>query len=119
MFPTPHTVTHSTRQVSGHNALGQPTVTVTTTSRQVCGWSPKVTDDGGEPTLASRVITEVHLLAPDGDWADGDIVTLPDGRDFTVVGEPQDNNGGPFGFTPGYRIVLRRVHDGPTTAGGS
>jgi hypothetical protein len=43
---------------------------------------------------------------------EGVTLTLPDGRVFVVVGDPDDNNAGPFGFTPGYRVTLRRVHDG-------
>lgn len=110
MFPTPHTVTHSVAVADGENALGQPVTQTVTTSRQVFGWSPKNTDDGGEPALAGRVITEVYLLTPDGDWVDGDTVTLPDGRVFVVIGDVEDNNAGPFGFRPGYRVTLRRVH---------
>lgn len=113
MFPTPHTVEHATASRSGENALGQAVVSFTTRQRPVIGWSPKTTEDGAAADLAGRVITEVYLSTPDGDWADGDTVTLPDGREFTVVGDPEDNNGGPFGFTPGYRVTLRRVHDGP------
>jgi hypothetical protein len=121
LFPTLHTVTHAVADVTGTNALGQATVELTSQSRSVFGWSPKVNADGSTPVMAGRVITEVYLLTPDGDYSDGDIVTLPDGRDFIVVGEPEDNNVGPFGFTPGYKVTLRRVHDGPTTltSGGS
>lgn len=112
MFPTPHTVTHARRTTSGENALGQPIATFTSADRAVYGWSPKITDSADNPALADRTITEVSLLTPDGDWADGDLVTLPDGREFTVFGEPADSNAGPFGFRPGYRVTLRRVHDG-------
>lgn len=121
MFPAPHTVTHAVAEVTGTNALGQPTVELVAQSRNVFGWSPKVNADGSTAVMAGRVITEVYLLTPDGDYSDGDIVTLPDGRDFTVVGEPEDNNGGPFGFTPGYKVTLHRVHDNPapTSIGGS
>lgn len=110
MFPAPHTVTHTTRVQTDENALGQPVTETVSVSRRVFGWSPKQSDDGGEPTLAGRVITEINLLTADGDWVDGDTVTLPDGRVFVVVGDPEDNNGGPFGFTPGYLVTLRRVH---------
>lgn len=116
MYPTPHTVTHSRRVTSGANALGQAVVTYQTVSRKVYGWSSNastdVATDGGNAVTADRTITELSLLTPDGDWADGDKVNLPDGREFTVVGEPRDSNTGPFGFTPGYRVTLRRVHDG-------
>lgn len=110
MLPTPFTVTHTRRIQAGENALGQPVVSESSAPRRVFGWSPKKSDDGAEPALAGRVITEINLLSPDGDWVDGDTVTLPDGRDFVVVGDPHDNNAGPFGFTPGYRVTLRRVH---------
>lgn len=105
-----HTVSHTVRTRTGENALGQAVTDSSTQSRPVFGWSPKSTEDGGEPALAGRVITEINLLTPDGDWTDGDTVTLPDGRDFVVVGDPKDNNSGPFGFTPGYTVTLRRVH---------
>lgn len=112
MFPTPYTVTRARPVTTGHNALGQPITTAQTVQRRVYGWSVKRADDGGTPVLDGRTVTEISLLTPDGDWLDGDIVTLPDGRDFTVHGEPHDSNAGPFGFTPGYRVTLRRVHDG-------
>jgi len=113
VFPTPHTVEHAAASRTGENALGQATVTYTVRQRAVIGWSPKSTTDDPTADLAGRVITEVYLSTPDGDWSDGDLVTLPDGFQFVVVGDPEDNNTGPFGFKPGYRVTLRRVHDGP------
>jgi len=112
MFPTPQTVTHTSREQTGENSLGQPVFDTTSRERAVYGWSPRNTNDGGDAVTADRVITELNLLTPDGDWSDGDTVTLPDGRTFTVVGEPSDSNRGPFGFTPGYRVTLRRVNHG-------
>ena len=111
MFPTLFSVDHTVRTATGENALGQPITNGVTTSRPVYGWAAKDSDDIDDPALAGRVITEVNLLTPDGDFTDGDIVTLPDGRAFTVVGDPFDNNKGPFGFTPGYTVTLRRVHN--------
>lgn len=111
MFPTPFTVEHSRPVPAGENALGQVITEAVTESRPVCGWSPEKSEDGAEPALAGRVITEVNLLTPDGDWRDGDTVTLPDGRLFVVVGDPEDNNAGPFGFAPGYKVLLRRVNN--------
>lgn len=112
MFPTPFTVTHSVRVTGAADALGQPTITYTSTTRPVIGWSTKVvTDGGGDPSMAGRTITEVSLLTDAGDWSDGDKVTLPDGREFIIKGDPSDSNTGPFAFTPGYRVTMRRVHD--------
>lgn len=111
MFPTLHTVSHTTRTETGENALGQSVVSETTVQRGVYGWSPRSTTDGDSAATANRVITEVSLLTPDADWRNGDIVVLPDGRQFIVRGDPEDMNAGPFGFQPGYKVTLRRVHD--------
>jgi len=93
------------------NALGQAIVLSATSTRAVYGWSSKSTTDGGDAPTANRVITEVYLLTPDADWRNGDSVVLPDGRKFIVTGDPEDMNAGPFGFQPGYKVTLRRVHD--------
>ena len=119
MFPAPWTISHTVAEVTGQNALGQDTVELVTTSRTVFACSPKVNTDGSTTVMAGRVITELYMMTRDGDYSDGDIVTLPDGRDFTVVGEPENNNLGPFGFAPGYKVTLRRVHDGQASVGGS
>lgn len=113
MFPTPHTVEHATAVKSGENALGQAVIEYTTRSRAVYGWKTKQASDGSAPNLAGRITTEISLATPDGDWADGDLVTLPGVGQFVVDGEPLDMNHGPFGFEPGYRVNLRRVVDGP------
>lgn len=112
MYPTPHTVTHNVASAPTDNALGQPVIEYASTDRAVFGWSPKSTEDGNGAALVGRTITELYLLAPEGDWAHGDTVTLPGRGDFMVVGDPEDLTAGPFGFAPGYRITLRRVHDG-------
>lgn len=113
MLPTPHTVTHSVAAVDGHNALGQAVATYTTRQRTVYGWSTRRNQDGRTADLAGRVITELNLLTPDPDWADGDKVTVPGRGEFVVVGGVDDFGAGPFGFSPGYRVTLRQVTDGP------
>jgi len=112
VFPTLFTVTHNVATSDGINALGQPVVVYTSTERAVYGWSSKSTADANSAALVGRTITELSLLTPDGDWAHGDTVTLPGRGDFMIVGDPEDMNAGPFGFAPGYRVTLRRVHDG-------
>ena len=114
MFPTPHIVEHSVPAVVGENALGQQITEMVTRQRAVIGWRPKSTDDGGSAVLAGRVTTELYLLTDEGDWHDGDIVTLPARGDFVVVGDVEDYTTGPFGFAPGYRVMLRRVHHEPS-----
>lgn len=84
-------------------AVGEPGV-----SQKVYGWSaPSST----EPKVAGhdRVVVDVELLAPpDFTVSAHDLVDLPDGV-YEVVGQPEDYNHGPFGFTPGLVVNLRRV----------
>lgn len=116
MFPTPYEVAHTTFSVVGENALGQRVTEKVTRQRPVYGWHPAKSGDGAAAALAGQVTTEVHLLMPEPDWRDGDTVTLPDGREFTVVGDVEDFNTGPFaaGLVFGYRARLRRVHNEPS-----
>lgn len=116
MFPTPHTVVHSTLTVTGENALGQVTTESVARPRPVIGWRPKSTGDGEGGVLAGRVHTELYLLTTEPDWRDGDSVELPDGRVFEVVGDVEDYNTGPFapGLVFGYRVLLRGVHHEPS-----
>lgn len=112
MYPTPYIVEHSTVTVTGENALGQPVTDLVTRQRPVHGWRHKTTGDGSTAALAARVTTELYLLAPEGGWHDGDKVRLPDGQLFTVAGDVEDYNTGPFapGVTFGFRVLLRKVH---------
>lgn len=118
MFPKPHTVEHSIAIADGENALGQTVITRTTRERAVMGWHTKSTHDGGSAVLDGRVTTDVTLLTDEPDWADGDIVTIPepfpDHGDYSVHGSAKSCNTGPFGFTPGYTVTLRRVNHGTT-----
>ena len=113
MFPTPHTVEHAVAVKTGENALGQTQLEYVTRSRAVYGWRTTSVADDRSADLAERVITEVSLATPDGDWHDGDLVTLPGQGQFVVHGGVHDCNNGPFGFAPGYRVTLRKVTDGP------
>jgi hypothetical protein len=113
LFPTPFTVEHSSQVVTGENALGQAVAEFVTQTRAVYGWSTKSATDGSGADMAGRVTTEVSLLTPDSDWRDGDLVTLPLLGQFTVRGGVHDMSTGPFGFSPGYKVSLRKVQDGP------
>ncbi|AXH46851.1 head-tail adaptor [Mycobacterium phage Aminay] len=113
MFPTIHTVKHTTERKVGENALGQALTEPTTIERAVYGWRPKLARDGATAELDGRTVTELYLLMPDGDYADGDTIELPGDKQYVVHGEVEDFNHGPFGFAPGYRLTMRRVHDGP------
>ncbi|QFP94802.1 head-to-tail stopper [Mycobacterium phage Marshawn] len=109
MFPTPFTVKHTTRVKVGENAAGQARTEPRTRDRKVTSLRPRVNEPGTAVADADRVLTEYTMLTPEPDWAHEDVVTDWRGREFKVDGEPEDYNGGPFGFTPGYRVTLRRA----------
>lgn len=112
-YPSRHVVVHESRSPAGSNALGQTIPgPPTTRTRRVIGFEPKTVDQGTVAAYGKRTVTERWMLTGDPDWHDADHVTHA-GRRWTVVGEdPEDYNLGPFGFKPGYRVLLRRVSDG-------
>ncbi|ALF00445.1 head-tail adaptor [Mycobacterium phage Mufasa] len=116
MFPTPHKVVHVDRVKVGENAMGQALTEPRTRTRWVTSLRPRVNESGTAAALVDRVITEYTMVTPESDWTHGDSVTDARGRKFKVHGDVEDYNLGPFGFTPGYRVTLRRVNDGAQTA---
>lgn len=85
-----------------------PPVGETGVTQKVYGWSAPRSE---EPKVAGhdRVVVDVELLAPPGFQVGAhDLVDLPDGV-YEVVGQPEDYNHGPFGFTPGLVVNLRKV----------
>lgn len=69
------------------------------------GWAPA---SSTEPEIG-RVEHDIDLYAPAGTVSGaGDVVDLPSGQ-FEVVGEVLDWTKGPFGFSPGVVVQLRRV----------
>lgn len=78
-------------------------------SHPVCGWSAP---SSGEPKLAGhdRVVVDIELIAPVAFPAKPQDLVVLEGREFEVLGEPEDYEHGPFGFRPGVLIWnLQRV----------
>ena len=71
----------------------------------VHGWS---VPQSSEPKLAGhtqRVVT-VEMLAPVGAFTANDAVKLPDREDvLEVIGEPENYEHNPFGWSPGIEVV--------------
>lgn len=110
MIPAPHAVTHIVRRRTGENALGQPVYSESATERRVYGWQPATQDERVIAAIAGRAITDVVMLTPDTDYASADRVVL-DGKTYEVMGDAQDFTKGPFGFTPGCAVALRKVEN--------
>lgn len=110
-FPTPYTVgwhTHSEGAVDAHDnpvSVYAPALNLTGTQVAVMGWAPTQTTESNE----SRVQADIDLFVPPSvSGGPKDIVDLPEGQ-FEVVGWPEDWTKGPFGFTPGKVVKLKRT----------
>lgn len=76
--------------------------------RAVYGWAPP---QSREPKTAGveSVVVDLELFVPP-DWtSDPRDRVVVDGKTYEVIGEPEDLNHGPFGFTPGYVVNLSRA----------
>lgn len=108
MFPTPFIVQLIRRVKTGENALKQPIYTDSTSTVAVYGWQPVSEVERYTAALAGRTVTDLKLLSPTGDFQPMDAVVI-NGVTYEVDGQVEDYNHGPFGFTPGFAIGLRRV----------
>lgn len=71
----------------------------------VYGWA---VPQSSEPKLAghSQRVVVVELLAPVGAFTANDAVKIPDRDDvLEVIGEPENYEHGPFGWSPGIEVV--------------
>lgn len=114
-FPTPFTVGwHAASSGPDEDANGDPVIThtpaldVAGTEVRVMGWAPTASTE----LQIGRVDHDIDLYVPPSVAAgSGDVVDLPEGQ-FEVVGSPLDWSKGPFGFTPGFVVQLKRVSGG-------
>jgi len=74
----------------------------------VYGWAPAST---GEPGAVGRseVTWDLDLYAPPEFVATAADRILVGSTEFEALGVPEDFGYGPFGFTPGIRLRLRRI----------
>lgn len=121
-YPTPWTVGWHYADTDAVDAEGNPSIVYTPdlgdsddpldgigAPVQVMGWAPATST---EPQLG-RVEHDIDLFcSPGTQGGPFDVVDLPLDRSlgrFEVVGFPLDWTKGPFGFTPGMVVQLRRV----------
>lgn len=114
-YPTPHMVRHTGYVKVGENAAGQPLTEPHTRERWVCSLRKRVNDVARPAEKSGRVIVEYSMVTPESDWKHDDVVVDARGRKFKVHGDVEDSNMGPFGFEPGYIVILREVKDNGQT----
>ena len=108
-FPARHTVQQLRYEQGGTDAHGNPVDGFASPEDvQVYGWSVPQSDEPGV-SGQDRVIVDVKLFAPESvTVTHRDRFVLPTGT-YEVSGEVEDYNHGPFGWTPGVVVNLRRV----------
>jgi hypothetical protein len=79
---------------------------VTARTERVYGWAPAGTNESN----ASRhtVTADLELFAPPGFTLDSRDHVRVLGKTYEVEGDVEDYDHGPFGYTPGIRVNLRR-----------
>lgn len=115
MYPTPHTAgwhTHSTGPEDAHGNpvdVWAPELDDPGTGVKVIGWAPTRQAETSE----TRVESDLDLFVPPGISAKPrDVVDLPLDKSigqFEVVAYEGDWGYGPFGFTPGAVVKLKRI----------
>ncbi|GAA5096828.1 hypothetical protein [Nocardia iowensis] len=116
-LPLRHTLSHHRHRDGGTDSHGNPVslytppLDETGIAVRVYGWGPA---RSSEPDLDghTRVITEVEVYAPaQFHPSPADLIDLPSGPAgrFEVIGVAADANHGPFDWTPGNVITLRKV----------
>lgn len=115
MFPTPHEVKLHVWSEGGPDSHGNPVAIYTPpldetgSPHPVIGWDVPTST---EPVLAGhdRVVVDVQLLTPpDFPARPRDVIDLPTGGRYEVIGEAGGTEGNPFGWIPGGTLNLRRV----------
>lgn len=111
MFPTIIPVMHRTFVKVGENAAGQDITEPSERRRLVCSLKSRrfETATHTDAALADRSVNVYSMVTPDSDWPHGSEVVDQYGRVFVVDGDAAGYNDGPFGFTPGFIVALRRV----------
>ena len=108
MFPEPFQVLHEARVAEGRDAMGVPVVSYSAPIEvRVYGWSTPGVDEQTRAEL-SGIERDVDLYCRTPFAGPKDRVTIA-GEKFEAVGHPEQYDFGPFGFTPGCRINLKRI----------
>lgn len=114
-FPTPHVIGLHVWVAGVEDDHGNAVDTYTPAldapgaEHPVIGWAVPTSS---EPALAGhdRVVVDVQLLVPpDFPARAHDVIDLPTGGRYEVVGEVGGTEGNPFGWVPGGVVNLRRV----------
>ena len=109
MFPERFTVSHRALLPAVEDSQGNmvPGGFAGPVSVRVYGWGPPSPDGETRPEL-SGLRRDLDVFCKTAFCGPGDQVVV-DGTPYDVVGHPEDFNHGPFGFTPGYRVSLKRA----------
>lgn len=108
-LPLRHKVTVSLYRPEPNSRGGRRDAWAEPVTVPIYGWAPSGMEQGADG-MRRPVAWDVDVYAPLGvegnpraKWV------LDDGRTYEQVGYPEDFTHGPFGFSPGLRINLKRI----------
>lgn len=109
-IPTPFTVKRSAFTAGATDSYGNPVESwVTATDVAVHGWAPPSADVEPFEQGRNAVVRDLDLYAPAGTVGGPRDRWTVAGTVFEQVGHVEDFSHGPFGFSGGVRINLKRV----------
>lgn len=109
-FPTPHTIQRLPWTGVGENEHGNEVDTYgAPIDVPAHGWAPPTASS--EPLESGRnaVVRDLDVYLPDGSAFGPHDRAVVAGVPYDVVGYPEDFTTGPFGFSAGWRLSLKRV----------
>lgn len=109
LFPLPHTCQHEVYQEGVLDAHRNPLKSWRApTPRNCVWWTPEASETLHAPIGGDRVRVDLVLVLDESVSVDHRDKFTVEGRQFEVIGLPQDYNHGPFGVSPGRLVVELR-----------
>lgn len=111
-FPTPYTVQTRERVLGEPDRYGEreeswnPPV-----DQKVYGWAPPGVEDELFSANRNAVVQDLDVYAPPGFTVSPDDLMIIDGDEYRVLAGSRDFNKGPFRFTPGVAVRVKRVKE--------
>lgn len=112
VFPAPYTVQVSRWTLGEPNKYGErEKVYGPPVDREVYGWAPPGVEDELFSPNRDAVVQDLDVYVPPSFEISPDDLMVIGGEEFRVLGGLRDFNNGPFRFTPGRVVRVKRVKE--------
>ena len=112
VFPAPYTVQVSRWTLGEPDKYGErEKVYGPPVAREVYGWAPPGVEDELFSSNRDAVVQDLDVYVPPSFEISPDDLMVIGGEEFRVLGGLRDFNNGPFRFTPGRAVRVKRVKE--------